>query len=916
MTLLYQREGKDADDVPGTHALLIGCGNYPHLLGGKAKLIRRPEGMVASLESPALSVKALTEWLLGTRADGRRFQNPAAPLASVEVLTDNGTFAGSEVEAPTRIAIENAFAQWMDRAKGHPQSVAFFYFCGHGLTGHADYILPSDFGNRPNPWPDAIDVTATLRALRRVVTGPVFFFVDACRQISLELLGSGNLPTSLYDPNLGAKTVGVTNFTSLSTSEGFQAFGMPGECSQYATALMSAVCGDYAEWDPDNKLYAITGEAISRSLTEHFKSKRNSGPTQVPVNDLAGSAVLTYSSTPPQSLLGRLTLWAPSPRIRELVASSIQEGVSPWAIEGLCESLERVQAPEIERSISEWEQHYRAVQHFVNSRTDTPILRALMELGRMNEVKTVIATLSRAAREQLAISSSHLAELEFQRGEVAKLQFDSAEALDAYGKAYELQRANVTYCIRYSQALTDNLDYESAERVAREAVSLCKEAGGEARRASFDEGRALANLGRVLRATGRSYEARDALAEAIKRLKEAGAAAPDADEEHRSVLADTLLNAGVVASRTLEYDEAQRYWISARNMYRELASIKPAKYQARAAGPQINLASQMVKRGEYGAAEYQATAALELLKRPDGSWYEEYYGWIANAYECLYTIHLEHGDLAEAEAALQSLLGVAAKQKLRAPAAALAAEGSALVRLFLLYRSNEPDRARATLEEAIARFADSLERDPYQAAWNEGVAYSFLAEHVAKQGEVATGERLLNEQIEVAKRRRAFHGSQFHEVFVGTSLLSLADFLREWFHSKGQRTDEVLALYREGVATIESARTSFSEQNKMILGNALASLGAVLEASGQTHAAAVAYARAVDEGREVARKDHSRAKSVAQWCDKLVSLQSALGDMPATFEALGKLGKLGKLSRAYERKLKRATSTSLPEDRG
>ena len=138
MTLLYQREGKDADDVPGTHALLIGCGNYPHLLGGKAKLIRRPEGMVASLESPALSVKALTEWLLGTRADGRRFQNPAAPLASVEVLTDNGTFAGSEVEAPTRIAIENAFAQWMDRAKGHPQSVAFFYFCGHGLTGHAD----------------------------------------------------------------------------------------------------------------------------------------------------------------------------------------------------------------------------------------------------------------------------------------------------------------------------------------------------------------------------------------------------------------------------------------------------------------------------------------------------------------------------------------------------------------------------------------------------------------------------------------------------------------------------------------------------------------------------------------------------------------------------------------------------------
>lgn len=64
---------------PATHAIVIGVGAYPHLIGGAGPLTNRNEGM-AQLSSPPLSARALAEWLIESLHD------PSKPLATVALL--------------------------------------------------------------------------------------------------------------------------------------------------------------------------------------------------------------------------------------------------------------------------------------------------------------------------------------------------------------------------------------------------------------------------------------------------------------------------------------------------------------------------------------------------------------------------------------------------------------------------------------------------------------------------------------------------------------------------------------------------------------------------------------------------------------------------------------------------------------
>src|SRR5689334_23030709 len=63
---------------PGTHALVIGVGKYPNLLGGETP-VANADGM-RQLSSPPLSARAVATWLLA------EFRDDDRPLASLSLL--------------------------------------------------------------------------------------------------------------------------------------------------------------------------------------------------------------------------------------------------------------------------------------------------------------------------------------------------------------------------------------------------------------------------------------------------------------------------------------------------------------------------------------------------------------------------------------------------------------------------------------------------------------------------------------------------------------------------------------------------------------------------------------------------------------------------------------------------------------
>lgn len=199
MTTVYTSSLASSDRrAAETHVFIVGVGEYPCLVGGKGTLLEDTMGL-GQLSSPPVSAAALASWFLGRQGHSGAavgFNNPDAPLATVEMLLSPAqSYAGPglaevPVAAATHANIVQSFKLWKDRVAAHDGNVAVFYFCGHGVKGVNDYLLPSDFGalNPNNPWGEAIDIKITAEAMRRLSSGPLYFFIDACRKASRNVL--------------------------------------------------------------------------------------------------------------------------------------------------------------------------------------------------------------------------------------------------------------------------------------------------------------------------------------------------------------------------------------------------------------------------------------------------------------------------------------------------------------------------------------------------------------------------------------------------------------------------------------------------------------------------------------------------------------------------------------------------------
>jgi hypothetical protein len=299
MTTVYERNPPAG---PGVHVLAIGVGRYPHLIGGSRPLTNNPLGL-AQLSSPPVSVKAIIDWFLASLvAPGAAgFANPVTSLSSVEGLASadapvSVASAGGAVqlEPATKDNIQDAFERWLDRLTSDDANIGVFYFCGHGVMVADHYLLAEDFGrNNGVPWEKAFDMSNTIRAVERDAKGALYFFVDACREVSKDIaLTLGANPLALKAVDLKKPVVRTSTSLIEATGEGKLAFAVEGKVSRFTDALLTCMSGYCGVRGPGSATWDVDGETIASAVRKLLeKGNKTAKRRQVTDQRISGDSV-------------------------------------------------------------------------------------------------------------------------------------------------------------------------------------------------------------------------------------------------------------------------------------------------------------------------------------------------------------------------------------------------------------------------------------------------------------------------------------------------------------------------------------------------------------------------------------------------------------------------------------------------
>lgn len=267
----------DDSATVGTHALVIGVGEYPHLIGGAAPA-SATDGL-RQLSSPPVSARAFARWLLSD------YRCPGKDLASLSLLTSEPaptpfTDPRTGDQRPVATAgvkeIVTAVRAWKERGDSSADNRLFFYFCGHGISEGDDMaLLAREFSlDDPNPLEGALDFRRLVDGLRKCRASQQIYFVDACRASSDVLISQSGGAYAGQVPFLGGmrplewpRRDAITYYATLS---GDLAYARPGTVSLFTEAMLRALRGagsddaDGAWWVNTSRLH----EAITHFMNQ------------------------------------------------------------------------------------------------------------------------------------------------------------------------------------------------------------------------------------------------------------------------------------------------------------------------------------------------------------------------------------------------------------------------------------------------------------------------------------------------------------------------------------------------------------------------------------------------------------------------------------------------------------------------
>lgn len=274
----------DAGPGPRVHAFVVGVAHYPYVGRGRGSgAARRLLDDLGQVSVPEPSARHITEWLLSV---DRRPGDP--PVGTVEVLISAPTLVSVRSPDGTTIAVDRAvhanvsaaFRRWAARCATSRDNVAIFYFCGHGWRQGDQLLLLEDLGEDPDlVLANSVDL-GVIRA-RMHLTGPRLqaYFVDACREVPLDLAPSGSRPKPLVDvPEPDGPLEPIDAPVFFSTAMGHPAFGDDGAVTPYTEGVITALKGlgarrKGADW-------AVTTGSLATHLQDILAWECTGEPTQ------------------------------------------------------------------------------------------------------------------------------------------------------------------------------------------------------------------------------------------------------------------------------------------------------------------------------------------------------------------------------------------------------------------------------------------------------------------------------------------------------------------------------------------------------------------------------------------------------------------------------------------------------------
>jgi tetratricopeptide (TPR) repeat protein len=464
MTVVLPSDAKVDTASPGTHVLIIGVGGYPHLLGGDPEgLTDDPMGL-AQLTSPPVSANAVAGWFLGQRSDPKAkhgFNNPKAPLASIEMLVSPSWVleerqqphkfrladgAEIKIDRATRERIRSCYAIWHERVKANPSNVGVLYFCGHGVTGLNDYVLPEDFGkDRKNPWHDGIDIATTARAARRSIAGALYFFIDACRETKQDALMPGAQAQPLEYVNFKKPVQCFARVMLWATGEGRPAHGPEGKPSRFASALIHALSGFCGESSPDGPAWAISGAVLADQVDSILKEENKSLAPHLEQNieaEIIGSRPFHFEMERPQTVVTKVSIAHVYPQLRErLDALPAAKTLPPMVKEAIAERVESGRMPlgELQGEVERWSEDIAAWTDRFATEPDREVAEeanALLVAGKLDHAGVLLDGLIRASEARAEAENLRRANYYWGRGNVLMLQSKWRNAVPFLEKAF------------------------------------------------------------------------------------------------------------------------------------------------------------------------------------------------------------------------------------------------------------------------------------------------------------------------------------------------------------------------------------------------------------------------------------------------------------------------------------------------
>lgn len=270
-------------DSPATHAIVIGVGDYPHLIDGRSKKTADYQDGMGQITSPPYSARCFANWLI------EEHHNLKKPLASVSLLISEArrtpyintkTKVSYNLRRATIGNATKAILEWRERGDTHEDNQLIFFFCGHGVAeGTAQALLLDDYGkDENNPLKGAIDFFRMRLGLAPCAAREQLFLIDACRASSNKLLeGRGYAGEPII---ISPAAPPAARPVLYSTVAGAPAFGRKKSPSYFTEALIQALRGGGADNYLDDDIWSVNTSRLKEVIDVYMNRLHARGSIQ------------------------------------------------------------------------------------------------------------------------------------------------------------------------------------------------------------------------------------------------------------------------------------------------------------------------------------------------------------------------------------------------------------------------------------------------------------------------------------------------------------------------------------------------------------------------------------------------------------------------------------------------------------